>query len=151
MEEPNEYIDFMARYRDWITIKRLGIRVNTRPEEIALHLSVIRGSIEPKLYRLLDIDTDSLDGLAGDLTKGMRKGYDSLAQVLPKLKEQGAKEVIRKACRNQDTAHIAESYLLGRILSNLGSEAFATPKMLVKVFPDLKMPKQGMPKRLGKA
>ena len=26
MDDPSEYIDFMAKYKDWISIKRLGIR-----------------------------------------------------------------------------------------------------------------------------
>lgn len=150
MDEPREYIDFMARYRDWIAIKRLGVRESTKPEEVSMHLAAIKGVIEPKLYKYLDIDTAIIDGLAAELTKGMRKGYDSLLQVLPKLKERGTKDAVKKACKNADTSQIAESYLLGRVLSNLGDEPFATPGMLVKVFPDLKLPKQGMPKRLGK-
>ncbi len=150
MDEPGEYIDFMARYKDWIAIKRIGIRDSTKPEEISMYLASVKGTIEPKLYKYLEIDTASLDEFANELTKGMRKGYDSLLQVLPKLKEQATKEAVKKACKNPGTSQIAESYLLGRVLSKLGTEPFATPEMLVKVFPELKLPKQGMPKRLGK-
>lgn len=151
MEEPEEYIEFMARYKDWVVIKRLGIRDSTKPEEVAMHLAVVKGSLEPKLYKFLGIDTDALDSFADGLTKGLRKGYDSLLQTLPKLKGQEARDALSRACKNPDTSHIAESYLLGRMLAKLGVEAFATPEMLVKVFPELKIPKRGMPKKLGKS
>jgi len=149
MDEPSEYIDFMARYRDWISIKRIGIREGTKPEEVSLYLASVKTSIEPKLYKFLDIDIEALDRLAADLTKGMRKGYDSLPSVIPKLKEKEVRDALAKACKNPDVSKIAEAYLFGRILSNLGIEAFATPESIVKVFPELKIPKQGMPKRVA--
>ncbi len=39
---------------------------------------------------------------------------------------------------------MAESYLFGRILSDLEIEAFTTPKTFVKMFPGYKISKKGM-------
>ncbi|MEM3227915.1 MAG: DUF2666 family protein [Candidatus Micrarchaeaceae archaeon] len=147
MEEPKEYIDFMARYKDWIAIKRIGIRDGTKPEEVSLYLSSVKNTIEPKLYNFLGIDFGAVENLARELTKGMRKGYNSLAQLLPKLDSKDVKEALAGACKNPDTLPIAKACLFGRVLDNLGLEAFASPETILKVFPELKIPKQGLPKR----
>ncbi|MGH2638311.1 MAG: DUF2666 family protein, partial [Rhabdochlamydiaceae bacterium] len=44
MEDPSEYVDFMVKYKDWISIKRLVIRPDTKPQEIAFALAGIRAT-----------------------------------------------------------------------------------------------------------
>ncbi|MGC8622791.1 MAG: DUF2666 family protein [Candidatus Micrarchaeia archaeon] len=144
MDEPKEYIDFMARYRDWIAIKRIGIREGTDPKEVSLYLATVKETIEPKFYKFLEIDMQALDELADSMTKGMKKGYDSLAAVLPRMNDKSVKESILKACKDPKTKPMAESYLFGRILSDLEIEAFTTPKTFVKMFPEYKISKKGM-------
>ena len=129
MDEPKEYIDFMARYRDWIAIKRIGIREGTDPKEVSLYLATVKETIEPKFYKFLEIDTHALDELADSMTKGMKKGYDSLAAVLPRMNDKSVKESILKACKDPKDLEI---------------EAFTTPKTFVKMFPGYKISKKGM-------
>ncbi len=146
MDEPKEYIDFMARYKDWIAIKRIGIRDGTDPKEVSLYLATVKESIEPKFYRFLEIDTRALDELADSMTKGMKKGYESLGAVLPKMKDKSVKDAVLKSCKDPKTRPMAEAYLFSRILANLDIEAFTTSKTFVKMFPEYKISKKGMGK-----
>ena len=61
MDEPEEYIDFMAKYKDWVSIKRIGIRPETRPEEVVHYLAGVRTTIDVKSYPMLKINTQMLD------------------------------------------------------------------------------------------
>jgi hypothetical protein len=69
LDEPDQYIDFMVKYKDWISISRQELDANTKPEEIAFLLNNIRMSVESKYYKFLGIDTAKLDSFAveGDL------------------------------------------------------------------------------------
>lgn len=149
MEEPSEYVDFMARYKDWITIKRLGIRGDTKPEEITHHLAGIRAVIDRKAYSFLDIDTASLDAYASKITAGMRKGYSSLVNVATSLGNSETKSTLKKACGDKKLMPIAETYLLGKAMTNIGFDSGINQKLMSRVFPALKPPK--VPGRKPKA
>lgn len=147
MDEPEEYIDFMAKYKDWIAIRRLGIRPDTKPEEIVHHMAGIRATIENKAYSFLGIKLNLLDEYAGRLTSGVRKSYSSLGKVVESLGSSEAKGVLENSCDNKELVPIAEIYLLGKAITNLGFDASINQSVMAKVFPDLKMPK---PPRLGR-
>ncbi len=57
----SEGISFMAKYREWISIKKLSINEKTKPEEVAAHLSSIRLATDRKAPQILGVNTENLD------------------------------------------------------------------------------------------
>ncbi|MEM0149891.1 MAG: DUF2666 family protein [Candidatus Micrarchaeaceae archaeon] len=141
MEEPSEYVDFMVKYKDWLSIKRLGIRPDTKPEEIVSHLAGIRGTIDSKVYALLGIDTAKIDSFVESITAGKRKGYASLSEVFGSLLKSGSDNVLGEACGGKPLKPIAEAYMISRIVKNLGFETGVDQLALSKIYPELKPPK----------
>ncbi|MGC8586520.1 MAG: DUF2666 family protein [Candidatus Micrarchaeia archaeon] len=143
MDEPSEYIDFMAKYKDWIAIKRLGIREDTKPEEIVHHMAGIKGTIEGKIYSIIGINTDIIDSFVESITKGKRKSYEALAEVIGMLGGAQAKSAITEACNGKPFEPLAEAYLLGKVIRSFGYETSISQEAMAKIFPDLKIPKVG--------
>lgn len=141
MEEPDQYIDFMAKYRDWISIKRMGIRDNTRPEEVVFHLAGIRGTIDSKAFPILGIKISVLDSFADEATKGLKKNANSLAEVAQKFGGSGAKTAIDQACDDKQLKPLAEIYLLGKMIANTGYDTSINQKAMSKIWKDLKVKK----------
>lgn len=150
MDEPEEYIDFMAKYGDWISIKRLGIRGTTRREEVVHHLAGIRSAIEGRSYPLLGIKTDALDQYASRVCSGMRKSYGSLSSAISKLDSQEARRAIADSCE-KGLAPIAEAYLLGKVVTDIGYDTGINQITMSKLFPGLKLPKAPGMKRAKKS
>jgi hypothetical protein len=141
LDEPEEYIDFMAKYKDWISIRRLGIRPDTKPEEIVHHMAGVRSVIDNKSYLFLGIKTGVLDEYAGRLTSGMRKGYESLSKAVQSMSGSETKSVLENSCENKELTPIAEAYLLSKVVTNLGYDTGINQVTMSKIFPYLKMPK----------
>ncbi|MCW6159578.1 MAG: DUF2666 family protein [Candidatus Micrarchaeales archaeon] len=139
--EADEYIDFMVKYKDWIAIKRMGIREATRPEEIVFHLAGIRRAIDAKSYGILGIKTAVLDSYANEATKGLKKNANSLAAVAQKFGESGAKSAIDQACDNKDLKPLAEIYLLGKMITNTGYDTSINQEAMSKIWKELKIKK----------
>ena len=138
-DEPSEYVDFMVKYKDWIAIKRLGIRDQTRPEEIVFHLAGIRNSIDGKAFKILGIDTEKLDSLASSISQGRKGNYSVLGDALKELDKKEVKSQVEGACNDSKLAKIAGIYLLNRIMLNLGFDSSINQDMLSKIYPDLKV------------
>ncbi len=155
MEEPDEYIDFMAKYKEWIAIRRLGIRPGTTPQEIVYHMAGIRNTIDSKAYAVLGINTGVLDKFADDATSGVRKGSAGLAAVAAKIGDAAARQAAGDACADKKLEPLAEIYLLGKMITNLGYDTSINQSVMSKVFPELKPPKQlktaGRKKKSGDA
>ncbi len=147
MDEPSEYIDFIARYKDWVAVKKMAVRKETRPEEIVFHLSGIRNSFDKKLFSIMGINLDLLDEFSRSVSK-KSKTYSELGQVLSALDSKDAKEAIAKSC-DKKISKIAEIYLLGRVMVDSGFDTSVTQQMISKMYPDLKLkiPKLGRPKK----
>ena len=141
MDEPEEYIDFMAKYKDWIAIRRLGIRPDTKPEEVVQHMAGVRSLIETKSYPMLGIKISVLDEYVGKITMGVRKSYASLGKAVESLSSAEAKAAIESACDNKALAPIAEVYLLNKTTTSLGYDTGINPATMAKIFPGLKVPK----------
>ncbi len=148
MDGPEERIDFMAKYRDWVSIKRLGIHSDTKPEEVVHHLASIRSTIERKSYTFLGIKTELLDEHAKSLCAGTRKNYTSLATTINRMANPETKRVLENAA-SRELMPIAEAYLLGRVVNAVGFDTEVNQTMMSKIFPDLKPPRA--PGRLGKS
>ncbi len=147
MDEPSEYIDFIARYKDWVAVKKMAVRKETRPEEIVFHLSGIRNSFDKKLFSIMGINLDLLDEFSRSVSK-KSKTYSELGQVLSALDSKDAKEAIAKSC-DKKISKIAEIYLLCRVMADSGFDTSVTQQMISKMYPDLKLkiPKLGRPKK----
>ena len=151
MAEPEEYVDFLAKYGEWISIKRLGIRSDTKPEAVAHHLGGISHTATSKAFVFLGINTAQLDTVAEGITAGMRKSYDSLAQCVVKISKPDVKAAVNAACKDPKVAQVAEAYLLGRIISNIGYDTSVNQVTMSKIFPGLKPPKGKTGRKAKKA
>ncbi|MGI0100949.1 MAG: DUF2666 family protein [Candidatus Micrarchaeaceae archaeon] len=140
MDEPEEYIDFMAKYKDWVSIKRLGIRADTKPEEIVHYLAGVRSTADSKGYSFLAIKTAVLDEHAKNICAGMRKNYSSLSSALAKMDSQDTKKAISESCGKELTP-LAEAYLIGRIMANIGYDSGINQQTMSKIYPNLKVKK----------
>jgi hypothetical protein len=142
MDDPSEYIDFMAKYKDWISIKRMGIYANTKPEEVVFHLALVRTTIDNKAFPILGINTSMLDAVANKATAGKKKSYASLSEAILALNNAETKKVIADSCgEKKELAPVAEIYLMGKVLTNLKFDSSINQEALSKIYPDLKMKK----------
>ena len=133
MDEPSEYIDFIARYRDWIAIKKMSIREDTKPQEIAFHLAGIRDSFNKRLFSMLEIKTAVLDEFSSKIAKG-KKDYGSLAEAINILDSKEAKEAIAGSC-DKKVAKIAKVYLMNKIINDSGFDTLVTQQIISKAYP----------------
>ena len=135
-------IEFLAKYKNWVAVKKISISPDTKPEEIVLQMSSIRQSVDKKSFELLGIDTAKLDAYAAQITSGKRKSYGSLAEVVQKLGAGEAKETVKGATGgNEGLADIAATYLFRKTVQSLAFDLDVNPEMLQKAFPGLKVPK----------
>jgi hypothetical protein len=149
LDEPEEYIDFMAKYKDWISIKRIGIRENTVPAEVVNYLAGVRTTIDSKAYPMLQIKTSMLDAYAAKVCEGLKKNYGSLASAFSKMDSPETKKVIVESC-SKELAPVAETYLLNKVITTLGFDVSINQPMMSKIYPELKLPKTPGLGRKGK-
>lgn len=141
MDEPDEYIDFMAKYKEWVSIRRLGIREKTTPQEVVYHLAGIRTTIDSKALPLLGIKGGILDTFAKSATSGLKKKATDLSIAVAKLDSPEAKKAIDDSCDNKVLIPIAKAYLLNKIIGNVGYYTGVDQLAMSKIFPELKPPK----------
>jgi len=135
-------IEFLARYKNWVAVKKISITLNTKPEEIVLQMSSIRQSVDKKSFELLGIDTTKLDAYASQLSSGKRKSYGSLAELIQKLESAEAKEAVSGAVGGRrELVEIASTYLFRKTVQSLAFDFDVNAGMLQKAFPNLKIPK----------
>jgi len=145
LDEPEQYIDFMVKYKDWISISRQELDGNTKPEEIAFLLNNVRMSVESKYYKFVGIDTTKLDAYAKAATSGM-KGYADASKALAQIECAEGKREITASCSDLKLKKIAQSYLASKIIEGIGINTHLDAKELMKLYPGLKIYKKKMPK-----
>ncbi len=138
---PSDGISFMAKYGDWISVKKLSIDKNTKPEEVAAHLSSIRITTDRKIAQILGVDTDSLDAYAETITRNMRKSAANLQKVVASLGSAGSKAAISAACNDVKLEGAAMAYMFGRMMQSIRIDLEVSPDTLMDMFPGLKIPK----------
>ncbi len=135
-------VEFFAKYKNWVAVKKISITENTKPEEIALQLSSIRQSIDRKSFEILGINVKALDEYAEFITKGKRKSWPALAEVLQNLGKQEAKEKITEATGNvAELQELGATYLFRTVAQKMQFDFDVNPELLQKAYPDLKIPK----------
>ena len=133
-------ISFMAKYKEWISIKKLSIDSKTKPEEVSAHLSSIRIATDRKIPQILGVNTDSLDVYASEVTGNMRKSAANLEKITQALCSPEAKKQI-DATSTPQIRDAAVIYLFNRMVQNLKIDLEVSPDTLMDMFPGLKIPK----------
>ncbi len=134
-------IFFMAKYRDWIAIKKLSVSSDTKPEEVAAQLSSIRLATDRRIPQVLGVNTDSLDMYAATVTDGMRKSAANLEKITTVLCSDDAKKQIDGALAQNAPREAAVIYLFSKMLQNIRVDLEVSPETLMDMFPGLKIPK----------
>ena len=147
MEDPSEYVDFLAKYKDWITIKRLGIRPGTKPEEVVFHLAGIRNVADQKSYKILGIDVEKLNSLAEKLASGKAKKYAGLSDLAKEISSPAFKGEISQVAGSATLQKFAEIYVLNKAMNSIGLDTAITQEYMSKAYPELKLK---IPKGLGR-
>ncbi|MEM0107047.1 MAG: DUF2666 family protein [Candidatus Micrarchaeaceae archaeon] len=138
MEEPEEYIDFMAKYKDWIANETLKINSDTKNEEIALCLFKIKNEIVSKAYNVLGINTNELDNIANSIYNKS----SGLEDAIKKIEDKETKRKISDACSVEKLDKVVEDYLLSKILDLSGFLLHMDIKDINKCLIDIKISKK---------
>ncbi len=138
-------VEFSARWKDWVAVKKMTIRNDTKPEEIAFNLASIRQSIDRKAYEILGvyINIKELDDYASKVVSGRKKNFKEIADSIQELSTAESRKAIESACvKNTDLKDIASTYLLRKVVQLIGFDFDVNQEMLAKAYKDLKLPKQ---------
>ncbi len=138
----SEGIVFMAKYKDWVSVKKMSITERTKPEEVAAHLSSIRMATDRKAAQILGIDTDALEAYASGMMGKMRKSAANLEKITNALGEAETLKEVEAACKGDKAlGNAAKVYLFNTMLNNLKLDLEVSPDTLMEMFPGLKIPK----------
>ncbi len=142
-ETAPDSIEFSAKWKNWVVIKRTTIREDTKPEEIAFSLASIRQTIDKKAFEFLGIDIMLLEGYAAKATADRRKSLKDLGDAIQSLGSAEAKGAVGAACTGKpELEEVARAYLFRRVVQLLGFDFDVNQELLSKVYPELKLPKQ---------
>ncbi len=137
-----ESIDFAAKYKNWVAIKRMLIYEDTKPEEVAFHLAGIRESMDRKAFEILGIDTQSLDSFLEGALKGIKKSTTSFGIIGEVVSSPDAKAAAEKACAAKpELKKVATVYMIRKAARSLNLDFDVNQEMLASVYKDLKVKK----------
>jgi hypothetical protein len=135
-------ISFSMKYKDFVTIKRMEIDNETKPEEIVALLASIADTLVRKSFDYSEIRKSVVEDYAKEITKGKRKSFANLVEIFSKLKNDEVKENLLKACNGrEELLPIAEALFMRKLLENLGYNLQITTEMMGEIYPYLKIPK----------
>lgn len=121
-------IALVGRYRDWISIKKMGLDEKTQDYEVAGILSGINTTLVKKSFDFMNPDR-SVESIAAAATKGKRKSFINLAEALKQI------------APSLGGDRIKDAYLLKCVFENLGFPPYANVESLIVAHPDLKAAK----------
>ena len=136
-------IVFSAKYGDWVSIKKTSIDDKTTPQEVVAALASIRETIDRKAFQFAGVDTAKIDAHVAELTKGRRKAYGTLAEVITSLNWNELGRFFASAVPEEKLAPLAEAYFFKSLFTALGFNFEVTTELMSKLYPELKIP---MPK-----
>ncbi len=137
-------VEFSAKWKDWIAVKKITIREDTKPEEVAFSLASIRQSIDRKAFELFGeyINIRELDDYASRIASNRKKNFKDMAEVIQQLSSSESRKVVEDSCsKNPDLKDIASTYLFRKVVQTLGFDFDVNQEMLAKVYKELKLPK----------
>lgn len=124
-EKIEDFIGFMGKYKEWVSIKKLGLE-KVQDYEVSGILSGVNHSIVNKAFDFAGVNKN--DVLVDSVVKGKRKSYNNLAATL--------KELEPKLTKGPE-----DVYLICKVFENLGYKPYASPGMLTEAYPNIKPPK----------
>ena len=140
MAEEGEVV-FTARYKAWMTVKKLTIDERTTPQEVAAALASAEATMTRKSYEFTGINQSAIGAMAERLAKGKRKSFVSLAEALTALKPTELKAELLAACPTPAHLPIAENYLVKCLLDDIGFKTNLDMETISQVYPEIKVPK----------
>ena len=148
-EAPDSRVDFFANWGKWVSIKKMTILKETKPEEVAIHLASIGDSIDKKIFELFPDDAKAkLSKYIEDISKGKSSKIADLSNVAESLSSKNAKELVDKAVGSSNSC-IGYSYILSSAMKNLGFDYKASLEFIGKAYPELKVKKPPGRKQKG--
>ncbi|MFH1306523.1 MAG: DUF2666 family protein [Candidatus Micrarchaeota archaeon] len=136
-----DQIVFIAKHKQWISIKKLLIDEYAKSEDISLILSQIQKGANEKSFSYAEINTEKVEEIAGEYAGGARKGFANLAEILKGIKPGELKGKLLPACKTPQHYPLAEQYFVKCLNEKLGYSPYPTGEILQKVYPKLKIPK----------
>ena len=137
----NDQIVFIAKHKEWISIKKLLVDEHVKSEDISLILSQVQKAINQKSFEYAEIDTDKIDEVAENYSKGKRKGISTLGEIFSSIKGPELKKELMPACKTDKHYPLAEQYFLNKVCENLGYGPYPNLDVLQKVYPNIKITK----------
>ena len=137
-------VEFSAKWKDWVAVKKITIRNDTKPEEIAFNLASIRQYLDKKAFEILGvyINIKELDDYALKIVSGRKKNFKDIAGAVQDLSTSESRKVIDDSCvKNPDLKDIASTYLLRKVVQLIGFDFDVNQEMLAKAYKELKLPK----------
>jgi len=125
---PKDRIALLAKYKSWVAIKKMSIDSSVQDYEVSGTLCAINETLVKKAFDFAQIDITALDTEAKKLTKGKRKSYSTIGEVLESIPP-----------KNQNK--LEKAYLMHAILREFKVRPYAHREMLSKQYKDIKVPK----------
>lgn len=124
-EKPEDVIAFIAKYKDWVSVKKLGLE-NVQDYEVSGILSGINHTVVTKIFDFAGVNKD--EALADSIAKAKRKSYGNLLGALRELEP-------------KLTGEPEDAFVVLKVFEKLGYKPYASPEMLTDAHPDIKPPK----------
>lgn len=122
---PGTRISLIAKFGEWVAIKKLFIEPGMERWEIAGILAGINETLVKKAFDFSGLGKAELDAKAAVLITGKRKSYQSMGEAI----------------RGIEGPPSETAYLYNSILSTFGILPYANRSMLSKQYPEIKGPK----------
>ena len=121
-EKPEDFIGFMGKYGNWMSVKKLGLE-NVQDYEVSGILSGINHTVVNKGFDFAGLKDDSASVL-----KGKRKSFGNLTEALKELE-------------GKLSGGPSDAMTISRVMEGMGYRPYASPEMLSGAYPDIKPPK----------
>ena len=125
---PKDRIALLAKYKSWVAIKKMSIDSSVQGYEVSGILCAINETLVRKAFDFAQIDQVALETEAKKLTKGKRKSYSAVGELLSILPD-------------KRWNILENTFLLFSALSSIKVRPYAHREMLSKQYPDIKPPK----------
>jgi len=136
-----DQIVFIAKNKEWISVKKLLIDQHVKNEDVSLILSQIQKTINSRSFEYAGIDVQKVEEMAGEYCAGAKKNMASLSEIFAKVRGATLKEQLLLACKAPEQYPIAEFCFVKSVVERIGYGTYPTPEILQKVYPNLKVAK----------
>ncbi|PIT85001.1 hypothetical protein COU37_00560 [Candidatus Micrarchaeota archaeon CG10_big_fil_rev_8_21_14_0_10_45_29] len=136
-----DQIVFIAKNKEWVSVKKLLVDQHVKNEDVSLILSQIQKTINGRSFEYAGVDVEKVEEVAAEYCAGARKNMISLSEIFAKIKGPKLKEQLLPACKAPEQYPVAEFCFVRCVIEKVGYFAYPTPEILQKVYPNLKVAK----------